>query len=166
MRDAEAEQEKEVEVGDPPQPAPVEQTEEEDRAKGQEHVGRVELVAERSRVAARHLPGDLVPRPRLAHLAVGGVDDDEGNLLVAGEPGDLPAAVDTADAVRQLPVLLALLGDVRVAGGDLDRPRGVHVGTRAGREDGGEEEEGQEQPARGPCPGARRYWSHLKPKWS
>ena len=50
-------------------PAPVDQADQEDRAERQEDVGRVELVAEGARVAARHLPGDLVAGPRLLDLA-------------------------------------------------------------------------------------------------
>ena len=90
--DAEAEQDQQVEVGDPPGPPPVDQPEQEERAEGQEDVGRVELVAEGARVAARHLPGDLVAGPRLAHLAAARVDDDQRHLLVAGEVADLPVA--------------------------------------------------------------------------
>ena len=116
--DAEAEQEEQVEVRDPAQPAPVDQAEQEDRAEGEEDVGRVELVAEGAGVAARHLPGDLVAGPGLAHDALAGSTIDQRHLLVVGEVGDLPVAVDLVGAVGQRRVLGALLDRLGVVGGD------------------------------------------------
>lgn len=118
MRDTEAEQEEKVEIRQPPRAPPVDQPEEEDRAEGQEDIGGVEPVAERAGIAASHLPGDLVAGPRLAHPARGRVDDRQRHLVVPGEPGDLPVAVDLVDAVGQPAVLTALLGDAGIVRGD------------------------------------------------
>ena len=49
----------------PPLAAEVEQAEEEDRRQRDPDVGGVQLVAELVRVAARHLPGDLITGPGL-----------------------------------------------------------------------------------------------------
>src|SRR6185295_7784361 len=120
---------------------PVDQPEHEHRAERQEDVGGVELVPESARVAAGHLPRDLVAGPRLDHPAVAGVDEDQRHLLVAGEPGDLPPAVDLAGGVRQSPVLLSLFDHVGVASGYPRRFRRSDPGARRGRKEQREDEE-------------------------
>ena len=65
-------------------------------------------MAEGAGVAAGHFPGDLVAGPRLAHVAVCRVDDDQRDLLVVGEVADLPVAVDPVGAAGQARVLAAL----------------------------------------------------------
>ncbi len=143
--DAEAEQDEQVEVGDTPEAPPVDQAEQEDRAEGQEDVGGVELVPERSRVAAGHFPGHLVPGPGLTHGAGLRIDDDERHLFVAGEVADLPVAVDLVGAVGQHRVLFALLDHVRVGGGDLGGLRGVYLCRGRCREEREREEEEQDE---------------------
>ncbi len=89
-------------------PAPVDQAEQEEGAERQEDVGRVELVAEGAGVAARHLPGHLVTRSTTRGTSpVCGIDDDQRHLLVAGEVGDLPVAVDHARRSSSAPACSA-----------------------------------------------------------
>ena len=124
VRDAEREQDEQVEVGDPAGPAEVEQADEEDQRHRDPDVGGVEHVAELPLVAARHRPGDLIAgpgledRPRVAvHLHL---HDLVGAALVADLPE--PVVVDL-DRGHEPAVAGALLGDLRVGVGDLDRLR-------------------------------------------
>ena len=80
-------------MGDPERPPPVEQPEEEDQRQRQPDIGRVELVAESARVAARHLPGHLVAGPGLAHRRGRVVDEHLGDDPLL----DLAAPVDGAE---------------------------------------------------------------------
>ena len=93
MADTEGEQDEQVEMDDPQRPAPVEEAAEEDHRQRKPDVGRVQLVPERSLVAAGHLPGHLVPGPRLGHHTGARVDVDHDDLFVAVEVADLPAGL-------------------------------------------------------------------------
>ena len=65
VRDAEAEQHEQVEVQQAKRPPEVDERDQEQQAQRDPHVRGVELAPERARVAARHAPGHLVPRPLL-----------------------------------------------------------------------------------------------------
>jgi hypothetical protein len=124
-------QNEQVEVGQAERPTPVEQAEEEDRAEGQPDVGRVDHPAEGARVAARHSPGDLVARPRLADLAARRVDYHLDDLLAAGEEPDLPepGGIVAAGRRAEIGVLARSRLRLRISLRDLDRsglgdPRG------------------------------------------
>ena len=70
-RDREREQHEQVEVAQREQPPPVDEAEQEHGAEAEPDRVAVDLLAaERARAAARHLPRDLRPRPRLEHRAV------------------------------------------------------------------------------------------------
>ena len=109
----------------------VEQAKQEDRRERQPDVGRVELVAELPRIAAGHLPGDLVAGPRLPNLAGGIVDDHLDALCAAGEEVDLPGAGLGLGRGAQRPVPAPLVGHLAVGAGDADRVRLRDVGRRA-----------------------------------
>ena len=66
----EREQHEQVEVPDGERPAEVGEPEEEERAEAEPDERVVDLPPEGAVVAARHLPGDLRPGPRLGHLVV------------------------------------------------------------------------------------------------
>jgi hypothetical protein len=113
-----------VEMCEPERPAPVEQSEDEDRAERQPDVGGVDHPAEGARVAAGHVPGDLVAGPRFDDPAVVRVDDHLHDLLAAGEEADLPEPGPGVAAGRrgQVRVLFGRGGGLRIQLRDLDRP--------------------------------------------
>ncbi len=74
-------------------PAPVDERQQEQQAQRQPHVQRIDVLAERPAIAARHRPGDLEARPLFEHAAGAIGDDHLADLLGAlrGEEADLPA---------------------------------------------------------------------------
>ena len=80
-REGEAEQREQVEVAERQRAAEVAEAEQEDEAEGDpdERV-QERLPAEAPVAAARHLPGDLRPRPRLRHASGRVLDDDLRDL--------------------------------------------------------------------------------------
>ena len=124
LRDPEREQHQQVEVGDPPRAAEVEEAGEEHQRHRDPDPGRVEHVPELGLVAARHRPGDLIAGPGLGDRPGAAVDLDLRHLVVAVLVADLPEVVVVdRDRRGQLAVAGALLGDLRVRVGDLDRLR-------------------------------------------
>ena len=137
-RDAERQQDQQVEVDDPPLAAQVEQAEQENRRERQPDVGGVQLVAELFRVAASHLPGDLVAGPRLAHRPGGVVDDHLHPLRPAVIEVHLPGAGLGLRGGAEPPVAPALLGDLGIGASDANRPGLVKIRRRlAGSRRGG-----------------------------
>ena len=138
LRDPEAEQDQQVQVHDPPPAAEVEEAEQEDRRQRQPDVRGVQLVAELARVAARHLPGDLVARPRLAHRSGRVVDDHLHPVRPIRVEVHLPRARLGLSGRAEWAVAPALLGDLGVRTRDADRTgiRQVGGGLARGRGSG------------------------------
>ena len=163
--DAEAEQDQQVQVRDPAGAAPIEEPDQEEGAERQEHIGRVELVAEGAGVAAGHLPGHLVPGPGLRDLGGERIDEDQGDLFSAGEIAHLPVPFDNVGAGGEAAVLVALADDLRVAVGNARRPtrrdasrrrrflRRCHRGRKSqGQQGGGRAERRARHQPRAPVP--------------
>jgi hypothetical protein len=122
LADPEREQHQQVEVDDSPPSPEVEQREEEDQRQRDPDVGGVQRVAELLRVAASHLPGDLVAGPGFADLAAAIVHEDLYDLLVAGEVADLPYERGLGlDTGLEATARGRLFGDLGRAVGDFDR---------------------------------------------
>ena len=90
VRDAEGEQHEQVEVEQAQRAAEVHERQEEQQPERYQEQRRVPLAAERSLVAARHPPGDLVAGPRLEDRARSVVHVHLHELVAVGEPRHLP----------------------------------------------------------------------------
>ena len=92
-RHREGEHREQVERAQRERAPPVDQADEEERAEAQPDRIAVDLLAaERARVAARHLPRDLRPRPRLGHVGRQ-VVDVSGRDLAGGRRVDVDVPV-------------------------------------------------------------------------
>ena len=93
QRHRERQQHEQVQMQQLQRPARVDEREQEQQAQRQPDVQRVDVPAERARIAARHRPGDLEPGPLFEH-SPGGVGDDHLPDLLGAAPGEeahLPA---------------------------------------------------------------------------
>ena len=127
LRDPERQQDEQVQVDHPPLAAEVEEAEEEDPGQRQPDVRRVQLVAELVRVAAGHLPGDLVAGPRLGDPPGRVVHDHLHPLGPVRVEVHLPGAGLGGRGRLEMAPALPLRGDLRVGAGDPDRRDSVRL---------------------------------------
>ena len=163
-RDREGEQHEQVEVQQREGPAPVEEGNEEQQAQRYPHVERVDVLAERARVAARHRPGDLEAGPLFEHAPARVGDDHLADLLRAlrREEAHLPAqrALEIGAAVGA-GVFPAHRAHLRQRFGDFEHAIGGQVAP-GGRDLGGGDGDGASAIVawgvgrRRPCGGVRR----------